>query len=56
MKNFFGKFFKTVAFLACLVVLLYLVSCIFGFKYEEREQWDGVMGSSYIWLVMIEVR
>ena len=35
MKNFFGKFFKTVAFLACLVVLLYLVSCIFGFKYED---------------------
>lgn len=35
MKNFFGKFFKTVAFLACLVVLFYLVSCIFGFKYED---------------------
>ncbi len=35
MKNFFRKFFKTVAFLACLLVLFYLVSCIFGFKYED---------------------
>ncbi len=35
MKNFFQKFFKTVAFLACLLALFYLVSCIFGFKYED---------------------
>lgn len=35
MKNFFQKLFKTVAFLACLLALFYLVSCIFGFKYED---------------------
>ena len=35
MKNFFRKLFKTVAFLACLLALFYLVSCIFGFKYED---------------------
>ena len=27
-----------------------------GIATDGKEQWDGVMGSSYIWLVMIEVR
>lgn len=30
--------------------------CSKALPQTEREQWDGVMGSSYIWLVMIEVR
>lgn len=35
MRSFFGKLIKTVAFLACLLVLFYLVSCIFGFKQDD---------------------
>ena len=35
MKNFFRKFFKTVAFLACLLVLFYLVNCVLSFKYDD---------------------
>lgn len=35
MKTFFQKSFKTLAFLACLLALLYLFSCIFSFKYED---------------------
>ncbi len=44
MKNFFRKFFKTVAFLACLLVLFYLVSCIFAFKQD-----DGIMNMDHFY-------
>lgn len=35
MRSFFKNSFKTLAFLACFLVLLYLLSCIFSFKYED---------------------
>lgn len=35
MKSFFQKSFKTLAFLVCLLALLYLFSCIFSFKHED---------------------
>lgn len=35
MRSFFKNSFKTLAFLACFLVILYLLSCIFGFKYED---------------------
>lgn len=35
MKSFLQKTAKTIVFAACLLALLYLFSCIFGFKYED---------------------
>lgn len=35
MKSFLQKTAKTIVFAACLLALLYLISCIFGFKYED---------------------
>lgn len=35
MKSVFKKLFKTVAFLAILLVALYLICCVFSFKYED---------------------
>lgn len=35
MKNFLKKGTKTVLFIAVFLALFYLVSCVFGFKYED---------------------